>query len=82
LTRIKKGGTLKQLILGASNGDNPAYFNLFKAAMEQIGIKNCRMIPSKPDKVDFDFLNLSNLILLADGNVKKGLSIFQQNNCR
>ena len=76
----KKKENIKAAYIGASNGDNPDYFDIFKAAMDQIGVTKCRMIPSKPDIVDLDFLNLSEIILLAGGEVKKGWDIFKQNN--
>lgn len=70
---------IKAAYIGASNGDDPAYFDIFHHAMEQIEIINCRMIPSKPTTGDIDFLNLSDLILLAGGDVKKGWNIFMKN---
>ncbi len=79
LDKNKKIKNTKAAYIGASNGDDPAYFDIFIAAMEQIGIKNCRMVSSKPDTSDFDFLDLADLVLLAGGNVKKGWDIFVRN---
>jgi peptidase E len=69
----------KAAYLGASNEDNPAFFDLFKAAMEGIDIHECRMIPSKPSSEDFDYLDSADLILLAGGDIAKGWTVFKEN---
>jgi peptidase E len=79
LNKDKKIENIKASYIGASNGDNPVYFDIFTQAMKQKSISNCRMIPTKPDVSDIDFLNLSEIILLAGGDVKKGLEVFKQN---
>ena len=76
----KKKKHIKASYIGASNGDNPAYFDIFQEAMKQIEVINCRIIPSKPDVADIDFLNLSDLILLAGGDIKRGWEILKRNN--
>jgi hypothetical protein len=52
---IKKIENIKASYLGASNGDNPVYFDIFVEAMKQKSINNCRMRPSKPEVLDIDF---------------------------
>jgi peptidase E len=79
LDKDKKIENIKASYIGASNGDNPVYFDIFVEVMKQKNITNCRMIPSNPDVSDIDFLNLSDIILLAGGDVKKGLEVFKQN---
>lgn len=58
--------------LGASNGDRPEFFELFRAAMEGIGITDCRHIPAEPSPADLDFLAEAHLVLLAGGDVERG----------
>src|SRR5258708_21105098 len=65
--------------IGASNGDIPEYFSLFKGAMEQIEITNCRMIPSKLTQEDKAFVEQADLLLLAGGEVELGWRGFEEN---
>lgn len=83
--------TIKELIsttspkaayIGASNGDEPQYYSIFEAAMENIGIQNCRMILSSFDSTDELFMNEADIILLAGGDVEKGWNIFNQSGLR
>lgn len=63
--------------LGASNGDVREFYELFVAAMAEIGIQDCRQIPSQPAPEDLAFLDESDLILLAGGDVKRGWTAFE-----
>ncbi|HVG20212.1 MAG TPA: Type 1 glutamine amidotransferase-like domain-containing protein [Blastocatellia bacterium] len=65
--------------VGASNGDNPDYYSIFEAAMDNIGISDCRMIPSRLSSDDESFMNEADIILLAGGDVEKGWNTFQEN---
>lgn len=65
--------------LGASNGDEPAYYEIFTAAMNSMGLSNCKMITSKFDYDEQDFLDKADLILLAGGDTEKGFQIFKEN---
>ena len=65
--------------IGASNNDNPQFYEIFESAMQQIDIRNCRMIKSNPDKGDFEFLENADLILLAGGDTQKGWDIIKHN---
>lgn len=67
----------KAVYIGASNGDEPAFYDLFVAAMENIKIKNCSMIHSAFDEEDKKKLEAADLILLAGGDVKKGLQVLE-----
>lgn len=46
--------------------------------MENIGIRDCRMILSSFTSVDEAFLNEADIILLAGGDVERGWRIFKQ----
>ncbi|MFY0570498.1 Type 1 glutamine amidotransferase-like domain-containing protein [Archangium lansingense] len=65
--------------LGASNGDVPAFFEIFTAAMELADISRCRMIPSQPTTEDLAWLAESQVILLAGGDPLLGWETFQRN---
>lgn len=69
----------KAAYIGASNGDQPEFYSLFLAAMEGMGITNCRMIPTKPSREDLLFMEEADLILLAGGDVELGWQAFEQN---
>ncbi|WP_375767162.1 Type 1 glutamine amidotransferase-like domain-containing protein [Archangium gephyra] len=65
--------------LGASNGDVPAFFEIFTAAMELAGISHCRMIPSRPSAEDRAWLAEAHVILLAGGDPLLGWESFREN---
>jgi hypothetical protein len=65
--------------IGASNGDQPEFFNLFVAAMESMEISDCRMVPSQPSREDILFLEKAGLVVLAGGDVERGWQVFEQN---
>lgn len=69
----------KAAYVGASNGDQPEFYSLFQAAMEGMGISNCRAVPSRPSREDILFMEDANLILLAGGDVELGWRTFEQN---
>lgn len=64
--------------IGASNGDNPEFYSIFQAAMGEIDLADCRMIPSNPSAEDLRFLGGADLILLAGGSVEQGWKIFAE----
>ena len=65
--------------IGASNGDISDFFEIFLAAMAQLNVSSCRLIPSKPTKADLEFLNAADLILLAGGEVRLGWEVMKEN---
>jgi peptidase E len=69
----------KAAYLGASNGDRPEFYELFVAAMDLLGITNCRSISSRPQDDDKAFLEAADLVLLAGGDVEKGWHVFENN---
>jgi peptidase E len=69
----------KAAYIGASNGDNPDFYAIFVAAMEGVGIFDCRMIPAAVSEADLAFLNDADIILLAGGDVESGWRTFVSN---
>lgn len=70
---------LKAAYIGASNGDLVEFYEIFVAAMEDIQVVDCRMIPSNPSTKDCEYLATAHIILLAGGDVKRGWEILQHN---
>lgn len=70
---------IKAAYIGASNNDDPQFYEIFEIAMHQIDIINCRMIKSLPDKYDNDFLKSADIILLAGGDTDKGWDVIKRN---
>jgi len=82
IERLVKAGTrdqLKAAYVGASNGDQPEFYEIFISAMEGAGVFDCRMIPSAISEVDIAFLNAADIILLAGGDVELGWRVFLTN---
>ena len=65
--------------IGASNGDEPAFYSIFEAAMESLGFRDCRMILSQLSQDDAAFVSRARIILLAGGDVEKGWRTFEEN---
>ena len=57
--------------IGASNGDQPEFYNLFVGAMESMEISDCRLVASQPSREDILFLENAGLIVLSGGNVEQ-----------
>jgi hypothetical protein len=72
------GRPLKGAYLGASNGDAPEFYELFLAAMAEIGILDCRHVPARPTREDLAFLEEADLILLAGGDTRRGWTAFEE----
>lgn len=70
---------LRAAYIGASNGDNPAFYDLFVAAMAGIDIRDCHMIPSAPSDEDLAHLAEADIILLSGGDIAKGWDTFRDN---
>lgn len=68
----------KAAYIGASNGDAPEFYHIFEAAVEGIGIRDCRMILSSFSAEDEAFLNEADIILLAGGDVAAGWNLFNE----
>src|SRR5436305_8783438 len=72
------GHAPKAAYVGASNGDLPEFYELFLAAMAEIGVRDCRQIPSRPGDADLEFLREADLILLAGGDVRRGWRVLAE----
>ena len=62
----------KAAYIGASNRDNPEFFSIFEAAMDTVGIDDCRMIYANYMDEDARYLKEADIILLAGGDVEVG----------
>ena len=69
----------KAAYIGASNGDDPRFYEIFVTAMKGAGVSDCRMIPSAVSEADLAFLNDAEIILLAGGDVEVGWQVFLNN---
>jgi cyanophycinase len=69
----------KAAYIGASNDDRPEFYDLFVAAMELLGISNCRLVSSSLSTEDKVFLEQADLVLLAGGEVERGWQAFERN---
>jgi cyanophycinase-like exopeptidase len=65
-------GATTAAYVGASNGDDPAFYSIFEAAMDLAGIPERRMIGSAFFEDDERFLREADVILLAGGDVARG----------
>ena len=72
------GNAPKAAYIGASNGDAPEFYDIFLAAMDGIGIGDCRMIRAEYSSEEAAFLEEADLIVLAGGDVEKGWMVFEQ----
>lgn len=70
---------LKAAYIGASNGDHPDFYAIFVAAMEGVGVSECRMISSSLSEAELAFLHDAEIILLAGGDVELGWRVFLAN---
>jgi|SRR6185369_9695078 peptidase E len=73
-----EGPSPRAAYIGASNGDQPEFYDIFKEAMQSIMIRDCRMILSSYGPDDSSFINEADIILLAGGDAKKGWDIFER----
>src|ERR1041385_4871908 len=69
----------KAAYIGASNGDQPEFYDLFVAAMESMAISDCCFVRSQPSPEDTAFLGDADLIVLAGGDAERGWHVFEQN---
>lgn len=72
------GEAVRAAYVGASNGDEPAFYSIFAAAMESLGVTGHRMILSQFGKEDREWLASASLVLLAGGDPVRGWRIFEQ----
>lgn len=63
--------------IGASNGDDPDAYSIFRESMENIGIVGCRMVGASFSSEDANNIAQADIILLAGGDVEKGWNVFE-----
>lgn len=68
--------------LGASNGDDPAFYDLFAAAMDCACITERRLVSSLYGDDDRAWLAGAHLVVLSGGDVERGWRIFEQSGIR
>src|ERR1700754_4760265 len=78
LDGLARDTRLSAAYIGASNGDRPEFYEIFEGAMDAIGVNNRRMIDSSFGPDDRAFLNGSQLIVLAGGDVRLGWTTFER----
>ncbi len=64
--------------IGASNGDEPAFYEMFEAAMNQVDIYNCKHITVAYSTEEEQFLKTSDVILLAGGSISQGWKVIEE----
>lgn len=68
--------------LGAANGDDPVFFELFQAAVEGAEMVadpgDARMVESRFRDEDREWLEGADLVVLAGGDVERGWRLFEQ----
>lgn len=72
------GGQPVAAYVGAANGDRPEFFSIFQAAMEQVGIRDCRMIRSEYGPDARAALLAASVVLLAGGDVARGWRVMER----
>jgi cyanophycinase len=72
------GQSARAAYLGASNGDRPEFYEIFKAALGNVGWTDCRMITSAFSPDERAWLESAQLILLAGGDVRLGWDTFER----
>ena len=71
-------GDLSAAYIGASNDNNPAYYQIFISAMQPYNLKQSRMIRQDCPQEDKDYLKRAQVILLAGGDTYKGWSWMEE----
>lgn len=72
----------KAAYVGASNGDRPEFYELFRGAMDGIGIADCCHVPADPSARDLEFFDAAHLILLSGGDPLAGWMAFGRSGLR
>ncbi len=64
--------------LGAANGDVPEFFELFAAALSDVGLTRCRHVTAEPDADALAFLARAEFVFLAGGDPLLGARAFRR----
>lgn len=70
-------GPLNAAYIGASNGDQPEFYEIFEAAMDAVGVTDRRMVGASFGADDRAFLERARMIVLAGGDVRIGWNAFE-----
>lgn len=70
-------GSVRAAYLGASNGDDPQFYQIFKDAMENGGVQDCRLVPAPFTAEGKKSIERADIIMLAGGNIERGWNAFQ-----
>jgi hypothetical protein len=72
----------KAAYIGASNGDERPFFEIFEAAMESIGVQDRVMVRSEPSEQELRSLREATVIVLAGGDPVRGFRVMESNGVR
>lgn len=72
------GQLIKAAYIGASNGDQHEFYQMFEMAMNSIGITDCLHVDNKLTHQQLDFLSTAQIILLAGGDTWLGWQTIRQ----
>lgn len=72
------GKSPRAAYVGASNGDRPEFYEIFTAALDNVGLFDYRMIRSDFSPEERAFLEEAEVILLAGGDVRLGWDTFER----
>jgi cyanophycinase len=75
--KAEQSTVTKAAYVGASNGDQLEFFDLFVAAMDNINTHQSRMILSEYSDDDREFMVSADLIVLAGGDFSKGWDVME-----
>ena len=70
-------GVARAAYVGASNGDEPAYYAFFERLMDMVGVEDRAMVRSVPGAEGRARLAEADLILLAGGDVERGWRVIE-----
>ena len=76
------GESARAAYLGASNGDRPEFYEIFKAALGNVGWSDSRMITAAFQADERAWLESAQVILLAGGDVRLGWETFERTGIR
>ncbi len=69
---------IKAAYIGVANDDDPVFYEMFVAAMNNLSITNCMQITSRFADKERRFLQQARLILLSGGDVSAGWRVIKQ----
>lgn len=70
---------IRAAYIGAANGDEPAFYEMFLAAFRHVGVNQCVCVTSVPSLAQMHFLAQADIILLSGGDPTLGLRVMRGN---